>query len=73
MARAATADAGTAAAAVPQAQGSSFLSLAAFRMLLVYVVVMFVQPQNRFTFLWPLHIADLSFMGAVGLHIMACV
>ena len=73
MARAATADAGTAAAAVPQAQGSSFLCLAAFRMLLVYVVVMFVQPQNRFTFLWPLHIADLSFMGAVGLHIMACV
>ena len=56
-----------------QAQGSSFLSLTAFRMLLVYVVVMFVQPQNRFTFLWPLHIADLSFMGAVGLHVLACV
>ena len=72
MARAATADTG-AAVAVPEAQGSSFLSLAAFRMLLVYIVVMFVQPQNRFTFLWPLHIADLSFMGAVGLHIMACV
>ena len=62
-------------AAVPVAaegQGSSFLGLAAFRMLLVYVVVMFVQPQNRFTFLWPLHIADLSFMGAVGLHVLAC-
>ena len=58
---------------VPEAPASSFLSLAAFRMLLVYVVIMFVQPQNRFTFLWPLHIADLSFMGAVGLHIMACV
>lgn len=66
----------TAAAApvtVPQAQESGFLSLAAFRMLLVYVVVMFVQPQNRFTFLWPLHIADLSFAAAVGLHILACV
>lgn len=56
----------------PRAQESSFLSLAAFRMLLVYVVIMFVQPQNRFTFLWPLHIADLSFMGAVGLHLLAC-
>lgn len=73
MARVATADAGAAVAAVPQAQASSFLSLAAFRLLLVYIVVLFVQPQNRFTFLWPLHIADLSFMGAVGLHIMACV
>lgn len=61
------------AAAMPEAPASSFLSLAAFRLLLVYIVVMFVQPQNRFTFLWPLHIADLSFMGAVGLHIMACV
>ena len=63
-------------AAVPvatEAPASSFLSLAAFRMLLVYIVVMFVQPQNRFTFLWPLHIADLSFMGAVGLHVLACV
>ena len=58
---------------VPEAPASSFLSLAAFRMLLVYVVVMFVQPQNRFTFLWPLHIADLSFMGAVGLHVLACI
>lgn len=63
-------------AAVPvttENTASSFLSLAAFRMLLVYVVVLFVQPQNRFTFLWPLHIADLSFIGAVGLHVMACV
>lgn len=71
MAREITPD--TVPVAVPQAQESGFLSLAAFRMLLVYVVIMFVQPQNRFTFLWPLHIADLSFMGAVGLHIMACV
>ncbi|MBR4251709.1 MAG: O-antigen ligase family protein [Kiritimatiellae bacterium] len=71
MARADTA--AVPAAAMPEAPASSFLSLAAFRLLLVYIVVMFVQPQNRFTFLWPLHIADLSFMGAVGLHIMACV
>lgn len=59
--------------AMPESPESNFLSLTAFRMLLVYIVVMFVQPQNRFTFLWPLHIADLSFIGAVGLHIMACV
>jgi hypothetical protein len=71
MARAAAANG--AAMVAPQAQGSSFLSLAAFRMLLVYVVILFVQPQNRFTFLWPLHIADLSFLGAVGLHVLACV
>ncbi len=71
MARADTA--AVPAAAMPEAPASSFLSLAAFRMLLVYIVVLFVQPQNRFTFLWPLHIADLSFMGAVGLHVMACV
>lgn len=71
MARADTA--AVPAATMPEVPASSFLSLAAFRMLLVYIVVMFVQPQNRFTFLWPLHIADLSFMGAVGLHIMACV
>ena len=56
MARADTA--AVPAAAMPEAPASSFLSLAAFRMLLVYIVVLFVQPQNRFTFLWPLHIAD---------------
>ena len=71
MARADTA--AVPAAAMPEAPASSFLSLAAFRMLLVYIVVLFVQPQNRFTFLWPLHIADLSFIAAVGLHVLACM
>lgn len=63
-------------AAIPVAtecQESSFLSLAAFRMLLVYVVILFVQPQNRFTFLWPLHIGELSFIAAIGLHVLACM
>ncbi len=45
----------------------------AFRMLLVYVCILLTQPQNRFTFLWPLHIADLSFMSAVGLHVLTCM
>ena len=63
-------------AAVPvatEAPASSFLSLAAFRLLLVYIVIMFVQPQNRFTFLWPLHIGELSFIAAIGLHVLACM
>lgn len=49
------------------------LGLWAFRMLLVYVCILLTQPQNRFTFLWPLHIADLSFIAAVGLHVLACM
>lgn len=44
-----------------------------FRFLLWYICVMLVQPQNRFTFLWPLHIADVSFIAAVGLHLLACL
>ena len=47
------------------------MSLWAFRFLLWYICVMLVQPQNRFTFLWPLQIADLTFVGAVGLHILS--
>ena len=34
---------------------------------------MLVQPQNRFTFLWPLHIADISFIAAVCLHALSCM
>lgn len=49
------------------------LGLWAFRMLLVYVCILLTQPQNRFTFLWPLHIAELSFIAAVGLHVLACM
>ena len=40
-------------------------SLWSFRFLLWYVCVLLVQPQNRFTFLWPLHIADISFILAI--------
>lgn len=49
------------------------LSTWAFRCLLWYVCIMFVQPQNRFPVLWPLHIADLSFLGALLLHVLSCL
>ena len=49
------------------------MSLWAFRSLLWYLCVMLVQPQNRFTFLWPLHIADITFIAAVGLHVASCL
>lgn len=42
-------------------------------MLLWYLCIAFVQPQNRFTFLWPLRIANLSFIFSVGLYLLACV
>jgi len=45
----------------------------AFRFLLWYVCILFVQPQNRFTFLWPLRIANLSFIIATCLHVLACL
>lgn len=47
------------------------MNLWAFRFMLWYICIMLVQPQNRFTFLWPLQIADLSFVGAVGLHVLS--
>ncbi|HOE00788.1 MAG TPA: O-antigen ligase family protein [Kiritimatiellia bacterium] len=49
------------------------MSLWAFRFLLWYICVLLVQPQNRFTFLWPLRIANLSFLIATGLHILSCL
>lgn len=45
----------------------------AFRCLLWYVCIMFVQPQNRFPVLWPLHIAEVSFYCAAILHVLACL
>jgi hypothetical protein len=40
----------------------------AFRFLLFYIVILCVQPQNRFPFLHPLRIANLSIMIAIALH-----
>lgn len=56
----------------PGAPGGG-MSLWAFRFLLWYICVLLVQPQNRFTFLWPLRIANLSFIIAVCLHVMGCL
>ena len=53
--------------------GHVSLSVWAFRCLLWYICVMLVQPQNRYTFLWPLHIANLSFIAAVVLHVLDCL
>ncbi len=47
------------------------MSLWAFRFLLWYICIMFVQPQNRFPFLWSLHIADVSIVLALACHFMA--
>jgi hypothetical protein len=49
------------------------MNLWAFRFVLWYICIMLVQPQIRFTFLWPLRIANLSFIIATGLHIMSCM
>jgi len=49
------------------------MSLWAFRFLLWYICVLMVQPQNRFPILWPLHIANLSFIVAAVLHVLACL
>lgn len=49
------------------------MSLWAFRFLLWYICILMVQPQNRFPFLWPLHIADISIMMAVGLHVASSI
>ncbi len=53
--------------------GGVSLSVWAFRFLLWYICVLLVQPQNRYTFLWPLHIANLTFISALVLHVMDCV
>lgn len=45
----------------------------AFRFLLWYICILIVQPQNRFQFLWPLHIANLSVIAAVVLHLFSAL
>ena len=53
--------------------GHVSMSVWAFRFLLWYICIMLVQPQNRYTFLWPLHIANVSFIAAVVLHVLDCL
>jgi len=45
----------------------------AFLFLLYYMAILLTQPQNRFVFLHPFRIANLSIMIAVGLHVLACM
>lgn len=49
------------------------MSLWAFRCLLWYICILMVQPQNRFPFLYSLHIADISVIMAVGLHLASAI
>ena len=49
------------------------MSLWAFRFVLWYICILMVQPQNRFPFLWPLHIADICVVMAVGLHVLSMI
>jgi hypothetical protein len=41
-----------------------------FRFLLLYICVLYTQPQNRFLFLHPLHIADLCILLSLGFHVL---
>ena len=43
----------------------------AFRFLLFYIVILCVQPQNRFTFLHPLQIGDISIVLSILLHFIS--
>lgn len=43
-----------------------------FVFLMWYICVLCVQPQNRFTFLYPLHIANICVIASSVLHLMAC-
>lgn len=49
------------------------MNLWGFRFILWYICILMVQPQNRFTFLWPLRIANLAFIIGVCLHILSCL
>jgi len=49
------------------------MNLWGFRFILWYICILMVQPQNRFLFLWPLRIANLSFLIALGLHVLSCM
>ena len=49
------------------------MSLWAFRFLLWYICILFTQPQNRFLFLHPLHIADICVIASLGLHFFSAM
>lgn len=47
------------------------MSLWAFRFILWYICILLVQPQNRFTFLWPYRIAYMAFLFSAALHFLS--
>ncbi len=47
------------------------MSTWAFRLLLWFIVIAFVQPQNRFQFLNAMHLADIAGVGAICLHLIS--
>lgn len=49
------------------------MALWAFRFLLWYICILIVQPQNRFPILYPLRIANVCALAAIGLHIASCL
>lgn len=51
----------------------SALSRWSFIFLLWHICIHFTQPQNRFLFLYPFRIAQLTILIALGLHIFACM
>lgn len=48
------------------------MSAWSLRFTMWYMAVLLTQPQNRFLFLYPFHIADIAVMGALGFHVLAC-
>lgn len=47
------------------------MSTWAFRFLLWFICVLYTQPQNRFAFMAPFHLADLTVAGAVVFHFLS--
>lgn len=47
------------------------MSLWAFRFLLWFICILYVQPQNRFPFMWHWHIADIVAIVAIVLHLLS--
>ena len=43
-----------------------------FTFLMWYITILCVQPQNRFIFLYPMHIAEICVIAAFAFHAMSC-
>ena len=45
----------------------------AFRFTMWFILVLLTQPQFRFYFLIPFHLADIAFIGGFGFHVLDCM